>query len=350
MKKLNNNTSILLVGGFGHAVWVFDEWLRDDAPATLIGAVQSLKEESLDGFLSHPWAQKHTVPIYEDLSKALKELQPDIVVVSTRPDLNPSLISQCLRAGCHVISEKPLAVDHASLQQLFDVVKETQKYVLPMLGMHEVPAFVEAQEMVKNGSIGKPLLINARKSYQWGQRAEWFKDRSTYGGIWPWVGIHSFNHAAHILGKHVTRVIAAQEQNRAHPKFADACSDVLTGLFLLEDDLQMTVSLDLLRPDGQVNWGDDWLRIVGTEGSLEAHPDKSQIRLIQKGKEEKFLQVTTKAPPFYTAFLEVLQGQGDYKHLTSMGFQLTDSALHANQCSQESIHNLELQPQQWILN
>ena len=52
---------------------------------------------------------------------------------------------------------------------------------------------------------------------------------------------------------------------------AEGCADCLSGLFLLEGDVQMTVSIDLLRPDGQKAWGDDWIRIVGSEGSLEAN-------------------------------------------------------------------------------
>ena len=63
--------SILLVGGFGHAVWVFDEWLRDDANVRLAGAVQTLPDEALDGFLAHPWAQQFGAIVYQDMDEAL---------------------------------------------------------------------------------------------------------------------------------------------------------------------------------------------------------------------------------------------------------------------------------------
>ena len=44
-----SEVSVLLVGGFGHAVWVFDEWSRDNAAVRLVGAVQTLPDESLEG-------------------------------------------------------------------------------------------------------------------------------------------------------------------------------------------------------------------------------------------------------------------------------------------------------------
>ena len=343
------SVSVLLVGGFGHAVWVFDEWLRDAAAVHLVGAVQTLPDEALDGFLTHAWAQQFTSTIYQDLEEALRVEQPDLVIISTRPDLNPELIECCLRAGCHVISEKPLAVDAAGLQRLHSAVQETGKFILPMLGMHEVPAFVEARDLIEQGDIGEPLLVNARKSYQWGTRSEWFKQRETYGGIWGWIGIHSFNHAAYIIGRNATKVLAAQERNHCHPEFAPDCADCMTGVFLLEGDVQMTVSVDLLRPDGQQAWGDDWVRIVGSEGSLEANPELGTIRLIRKGHDEELRKVTAVAPSFYTAFLDAVHSNADYSELTTLGFQLSDAALTAGTASLSGQCGLALQPDRWVL-
>ncbi|QHI70616.1 Gfo/Idh/MocA family protein [Tichowtungia aerotolerans] len=342
--------SVLLAGGFGHAVWVFDEWMRDDAPVRLVGAVQTLPDEKLDGFLAHPWAQKFTPSIYQELEEALAVEKPDLVVVSTRPDLNPDLIEKSLRAGCHVISEKPLAVDEAGLRRLHAAVQETGRYILPMLGMHEVPAFAEARELVEQGVIGEPVLLNARKSYQWGTRADWFKQRETYGGIWGWVGIHSFNHAAHIIGRNAVKVLAAQEQNCFHPEYGPGCSDCLSGLFLLEGGVQMTVSIDLLRPDGQKAWGDDWVRIVGSEGSLEANPELGTIRLIRKGHDEEVRNVTAVAPSFYTAFLDTVENNADFSQLTALGFQLTDSVLIAELASIKGFRDLDVNPRRWELS
>jgi len=341
--------SVLLVGGFGHAVWVFDEWLRDDAPVRLVAAVQTLPDEQLDGFLAHPWARKFTPAIYHDLQEALSSEKPDLAVVSTRPDQNPDLIECCLRAGCHVIAEKPLAVDEAGLLRLHQAVGETGKRVLPMLGMYEVPAFVEARDLVEQGLIGEPVLVNARKSYQWGTRADWYKQRETYGGIWGWVGIHAFNFAAYTIGRNVVKVLAAQEQNRFHPDFA-ACSDCLSGLFLLEGAVQMTVSIDLLRPDGEKEWGDDWCRIVGSEGSIEANPALGTLRLIRKGQAEELRTATAVAPPFYTAFLDAVRTNADFSAATTLGFQLTHAALTAENASLEGLCGLKLNPSRWEID
>jgi len=347
--KSSEQISVLLVGGFGHAVCVFDEWMRDGAPVRLAGAVQTLPDELLNGFLAHPWAKPFTPAIYKNLQQALDTEKPALVVVSTRPDLNPDIIECCLRAGCHVIAEKPLAVNEAGLLRLHKAAQETGKFILPMLGMAGSQAFIEARELVKQGVIGEPVLINTRKSYQWGKRADWFSRRENYGGIWGWVGIHAFNIASYITGRNAIKVLVAQEQNRFHPDYAE-CSDCLSGLFLLEGDLQMTVSVDLLRPDGQKEWGDDWIRIVGSEGSLEANPALGTIRLIRKGHDEEFRTVTAVAPPFYTAFLDAVKTNTDFSALTTLGFQLTDSALASGRASVEGLCGLVLNPARWNLS
>lgn len=345
--EIKTEVSVLLVGGFGHAVWVFDEWLRDQAAVRLVGAVQTLPDESLDGFLSHPWAAKFKPNIYASIEEALSCQQPDIVVVSTRPDLNPDLIEKSLRAGSHVISEKPLAIDQRGLKQVHTAIQETQKFVLPMLGMHEVPAFVEARNLIEQGIIGDPLIVNARKSYKWGRRCEWFQQRETYGGIWGWVGIHSFNHAAFMIGCNVIKVLAAQEQNRCHPRFSPGCSDCLTGLFLLDGNVQMTVSVDLMRPNGPAAHGDDWVRIVGTKGSIEANPELGTVRLLLSEQEEELRLVTAEAPPFYTEFLTAVTHNRDFSELSTQGLQLTDAAISTSLASLEAQYDLKINPSRW---
>jgi predicted dehydrogenase len=343
--KNSDALPVMLVGGFGHAVCVFDEWQRDNAPVCLVGAVQTLPEETLDGFLSHPWAKKFTPSLYQDLQQALSVEKPDIVVVSTRPDQNPDVIERCLRAGCHVIAEKPLAVDEQGLIRLHQAVLETGKFILPMLGI-EASAFVEARALVNQGVIGEPVLINTRKSYQWGKRADWFARREAYGGIWAWVGIHAFNNAAFITGRRTIGVLAAQERNRFHPDYPD-CSDCLSGLFLLEGDIQMTASIDLLRPDGQKEWGDDWCRIVGSEGSIEANASMGTLRLIRKGYPETVRAAKAVSSSFYTAFLSAVKTSADFSELTSFGLHLTEVSLKAAQISQEGGVGLKVMPDRW---
>jgi hypothetical protein len=59
--------------------------------------------------------------------------------------------------------------------------------------------------------------------------------------------------------------------------------------------------------------------------------------------------VTAVAPPFYTAFLDAVKTGADFSELTTLGFQLTDSALTANRASVEGLCGLEVDPGRWII-
>ncbi len=56
----------------------------------------------------------------------LKELKPDAAVISTRLDLIPSLIMEAAEAGCHIIAEKPLALDMATLEKVQKCVEKNK--------------------------------------------------------------------------------------------------------------------------------------------------------------------------------------------------------------------------------
>ena len=78
--------------------------------------------------------------------------------------------------------------------------------------------FQAAREAVQQGAIGEPILISSQKSYKYGAKRPWFyKERRTYGGTIPWVGIHALDYMKWVSGQKYTYV-AAYEGNKAHPQ------------------------------------------------------------------------------------------------------------------------------------
>lgn len=55
---------------------------------------------------------------YLDYRELLKDPSVDAVYIATPPDLHPRMIEDAFRAGKHVLCEKPLAIDFASVQQI----------------------------------------------------------------------------------------------------------------------------------------------------------------------------------------------------------------------------------------
>jgi predicted dehydrogenase len=318
---------IASVGGFGHGVCVFRELARNpqaDALARLVGLAPAYPGEKIDGFLSDPWVKQSGAPTFDNLATLLAETQPDVLVISTRPDQIPIAAQTGLEAGCHLILEKPVALSRDRVGQLEALASERDLRVMAQLSMRALPAFVAAKAVFEAGRIGQAILLNARKSYRWGKRPEWFNDRQLYGGTWPWVGIHALDMVHFITGLKTTSVNAVHA-NLAHPDFP-GCEDVCSGHFILEGGIPLSVSVDLCRPESAPSHGDDWIRIVGTQGIIEANASKGYCEVIEAGKEPYRQPLDDEEAPIYADFLKTLTAASPFNHTA---FHLTTAALAA---------------------
>jgi predicted dehydrogenase len=272
----------------------------------------------------------------------LREVSPAVLVVSTRPDHIAPCAMAGLAAGCHLIVEKPLALDLPTLEALHAAARKAGRRVMAMLSMRGVPAFAAARQAVLGGRIGRPVLINTRKSYKWGQREEWFNERSKYGGTWPWIGIHNLDMAHFVTGLRPVKVMAAHS-HAAHPNLPE-CEDVATAIFLLEGRVQMTASVDLCRPASAETWGDDWLRIVGTGGVIEANGSTGRVTILSAGAAVETIDAGIDPLPIYRDFLASLESADPAAN--AIAFQLTAAALVARD-SADSGGPLPLDPGHW---
>lgn len=263
------------------------------------------------------------LPVFSSLEMLLEEFRLDVVVVSTRPDHIARTIIFAAEAGCDIISEKPLGLSFDEVRLVRDAVQANGVRLLPMLSMRIDPAFLKARELYRSGAIGEVVLINTRKSYRFGDRPEWFGDRAKYGGTFPWVGIHAVDMIHFITGQEFISV-SARHTNFSHPERPD-CEDGCVALFELSNGAFATASVDLLRPDSAPTHGDDWIRMVGTGGVLEASANEGAVKLINESG-ESVIKAGAGAVSFYAEFLTAdrssLVEPGD-------GFLLTEAALYA---------------------
>ncbi len=216
MSKMNKRAVVL--GGFGHALCLFNEAQEFGLSLDLVGIAPAYTGEALDFFTGHPWFKEQNPPVFGNVAAALDGVEADLAIVSTRPDQICGAIRAALEAGLDVITEKPLALNHADLESLFERVKKTGRRVMPMFSIRVLPAFRMAREWVQTGKIGEPVLVNARKSYRWGTRPEWCGDRAIYGGTWPWVGIHAVDMTEFITGLSPVSVAAQQTFQTVPPR------------------------------------------------------------------------------------------------------------------------------------
>lgn len=268
-----------------------------------------------------------SLPWYDDYQQMLREIRPDVVIVSTRLDRVNPIAVDAANAGCHLICEKPLAISHADLRRLFEATRANKVQCVAMLGNGRYPVMQAAAGVLASGQAGEVVLMNTRKSYRWGERPEWFGRRDLYGSTLTWIGIHGLE-MIHLLSKQDFVSVSAMHSNCVHAD-RPQCED--NGVILLElsGGGHASVSFDYLRPPGAATHGDDWMRIVCSRGVIEASFERGWCRFIS----EKAPECDIPLPPrglFYEPFLRGLASSGGHPMAeTTRSFMLTHTALVA---------------------
>jgi predicted dehydrogenase len=329
--------TVVNVGGFGHTDAVFRD-LVGMPEAELIGVAPAYEGEDISKVLKlEPAVGKK---VYVDYKQLLKELKPDVAIISTRLDLIPSLTMDAADAGCHIIAEKPLALDIAMLEKVRDSVERNRINLMAMLTMRSDPQFVAARQVYDSGAIGEAVLVNARKSYKWGTRPDWFGDKDKYGGTIGWIGIHAFDYINYITGLSFTKV-AAMQGNFAHSQ-RPACQDNCAIAAELSNGGHATISVDYCRPEIAQTHGDDWIRIVGTKGVLEASGSKKECSVISKDKGCFSHPLPDGKDKMFRRFLLNILDSKSNDEIKQISFMLTKVCLVAREAAlQNKVLNIE---------
>ncbi len=125
---------------------------------------------------------------FEDYRQMLAETRPDAAVILTAHPLHPSMTIDCLRAGCHVLVEKPMAIDVASADQMIAEADKSER-VLAVSFQHRFrPAIESARALIVADEIGP--LVRTLSVEPWYRTAHYYRSatwrakwRSEGGGV-----------------------------------------------------------------------------------------------------------------------------------------------------------------------
>jgi predicted dehydrogenase len=116
--------------------------------------VTSICDVSKDALLR--FAAKHRVPkTYTDFEKMLQETEVDVIDVCTPPQTHKQLALKALDYGCHVFSEKPLALTFNDAKEIIERGKARGLKVWTTCNWIFMPSIIKAFSMISKGAIGE---------------------------------------------------------------------------------------------------------------------------------------------------------------------------------------------------
>lgn len=203
-----------------------------------------------------------------DRARLLADPSIDFVVIAAIPRDRADLAERAMRAGKHVLVDKPGAISRGDLDRMRRAVVETGKTWSVALGRHLSGSIQAALRVARSGEIGRLVHLTHLAPHRLNRdlRPAWFFDKPAYGGIITDIGIHSvdqFLAFAGVADAHIDH--AAIGVYGTEP---DGFED-FAEFSLSSPGLRGYARVDWFTPDGLDSWGDGRLFVVGTDGTIE---------------------------------------------------------------------------------
>lgn len=141
--------------------------------------------------IAHRFGVRHA---YRDVSSILRESRPDVVHILTPPQSHKNISIQAMEAGCHVLVEKPMALN---AEEADEMIAASRRHGVTLCVCHNQlydPVVTRARDLVAQGTVGKVVAVEVF----WGtlhsrlireyRNAQWLYDLP--GGIFHEIGPH----------------------------------------------------------------------------------------------------------------------------------------------------------------
>ena len=99
---------------------------------------------------------------YNTADELYADKEVDIVLVATPNNMHKRYAIEAMRAGKHVISEKPVTISTADLEEMITVSKQTGKLLTVHHNRRWDPDFIAVQKAFREGVLRDPYVIESR--------------------------------------------------------------------------------------------------------------------------------------------------------------------------------------------
>jgi predicted dehydrogenase len=163
-----------------------------------------------------------------DWQQALETVRPDIVSIATPASLRREVVEVAAGLGCHILCEKPLAVDGSRGRELCDLVERAGvKHAYAATQRYD-PSVAWLAELVRSGAIGelREIDITFRGGFlpplaPW----TWFDTLATGGGCLSTGVTHWLGMLERVIGGPVLRVTGEARVLRHRAPFVPGIHD-----------------------------------------------------------------------------------------------------------------------------
>jgi predicted dehydrogenase len=139
------------------------------------------------------------LPMYppSGFERMIRENKVDAVIVTSMDRTHHDYISRAMRAGCDVITEKPMTVDIDKAKVILDAIKTTGKTLRVTFNYRYAPRNSAVKDLLMKGAIGEvksvhfEWLLDTKHGADYFRR--WHRDKRNSGGLMVHKATHHFD-------------------------------------------------------------------------------------------------------------------------------------------------------------
>lgn len=174
--------SVAIIGYGGMGSWHGKNILKNNVVD--LAGIWDIKEERRQR------AREKGIFVYDSLEAVLSDEKVDFVVLAVPNDLHKPLAIQAMAAGKHVVSEKPVTVSSADLQEMIDASKKYNRLFTVHQNRRWDKDFLIVKNIFETQPIGEVFNIESRVQGSHGIPGDWRGKKEHGGGMMLDWGVH----------------------------------------------------------------------------------------------------------------------------------------------------------------
>lgn len=276
-----------------------------------------------------------------DYDELLKNPETDVVAIGSHYTARGKMIIKALKAGKHIIADKPLCTSMEELDEIKKIAEEKNLAVCLLLSLRKSSSILGALNAVRNGDLGKinNIIFEGEHPLMYGERANWYFEKGKHGGVINDIAIHGIDIVRLLTNSDIDRVVGAREWNfyaKYVPEFFDSAQFMLT----LEDRTGVIADVSYSAPDeyGYSHPSYWHFRLFGEKGMLDFKDGSDNIMLYpSKGKIKKIPPVFPEKD-LLNEFAYVICNPSSIKQYNREIFESTRQTLMIQEYADKSEH------------
>lgn len=212
--------------------------------------------------LSEQYGVEHTYS-YDEYDACLQSGEIDAVFIALPNNMHKEFTVRALKAGLHVLCEKPMSVTSAEAKAMIEAARQYDKKLMIAYRLHFEETNLKAAEIVNSGKIGEPRLFTGL-NMQDVEAGNIRLDADLGGGSVEDLGVYCINAARYIFRAEPIEV-SAYAASRPDPRFKEV-PEMVTAILRFPDDrlAHFTSSFGSAKASS--------FQVIGTKGDLKVEP------------------------------------------------------------------------------